>query len=251
VQPADAGYTLKLVFSVKNAVGSASSGVLTPVVGGSTGTTTSATTTTTTTTTPPPTTTTSTTAAPANTSPPTVSGTAQDGQTLTSGTGSWSGSPTSYGYQWQRCDSSGANCAGIAGGTSSTYAVQTADAGSTLRVTVTATNGAGSATAASATTAVVAAAPVASPATQTVTFSGSLNPGNPTRTFSVTVGSGVADAQLSFGKCSALSLGLSNGAGKSGPSVIVLDQTLAAGTYGYTVGGGKCSFTLTVTAPSP
>ena len=51
-----------------------------------------------------------------NTSPPTISGTAQDGQTLSASTGSWSGSPTSYAYQWQRCDSSGANCANVSGG---------------------------------------------------------------------------------------------------------------------------------------
>lgn len=244
VQPADAGYALKLVFSVKNGVGSASSGVLTPVVAGTA-------TTRTTTTTQTTTTTTATTSAPANTSPPTVSGATQGGQTLTSTTGSWSGNPTSYGYQWQRCDSSGAYCAAVAGGTSSTYVIQSTDVGSTLRVAVTAVNGGGSTTAASAPTTVVAAAPVTAPATQTLTFSGSLNPGNPTRSFNVTVGAGVADAQLSFSKCSSLSLGMSNGAGKSGPSVIVLDETLAAGSYTYTVGGGKCSFTLAVTAPSP
>jgi hypothetical protein len=32
--------------------------------------------------------------------------------------------------------------------------------------------------------------------------------------------------------------------------VVVLDQTLAAGTYAYTVSGGKCSFTLTLTYPN-
>jgi hypothetical protein len=48
-----------------------------------------------------------------------------------------------------------------------------------------------------------------------------------------------------------LSVGLSNGASANGPSVLALDATLAAGTYTYTVGGGRCSFTLTVTTAAP
>jgi hypothetical protein len=46
-------------------------------------------------------------------------------------------------------------------------------------------------------------------------------------------------------------LGLSNGASKNGPSVVLLSATLDAGTYTYTVSGGRCPFTLTVTAPAP
>ncbi|HEX5224270.1 MAG TPA: hypothetical protein VFW29_03975, partial [Solirubrobacteraceae bacterium] len=47
-------------------------------------------------------------AVPANTVAPSISGSAQQGQTLTTTNGSWSGEPTSYSYSWQRCDSSGA-----------------------------------------------------------------------------------------------------------------------------------------------
>jgi subtilisin family serine protease len=233
VQTADGGATIKLVFTIKNALGSVQASVLTqPVGGGST----------------PP-------APPANTVPPAISGTAQDGQALTASTGSWSGSPTSYAYQWQRCDSAGGTCAAIAGATSSGYGVQTADVGSTLRVSVTASSSAGSASAASSPTAVVTSAPAPPPnpvpTMQTLTFSGSLNPQNGSRTFSVTVGAGLVDAKLSFSKCSALSLGMSNGATASGPSVLALDATVATGTYTYTVSGGRCSFALTVTAPAP
>jgi acid phosphatase type 7 len=98
--------------------------------------------------------------APANSSPPTISGTAQAGQTLTASAGSWTGTaPIRYAYQWRRCDSSGANCANISGATGTSYAVASADVDSTLRIAVTATNSAGSSTASSAQTALVAAAP--------------------------------------------------------------------------------------------
>jgi hypothetical protein len=95
---------------------------------------------------------------PAATSPPTISGTAQQGQTLSASTGSWSGTtPISYAYQWQRCDSGGGSCASIAGATGAGYLLASADVGATLRVSVTASNSAGSATASSAATAAVAA----------------------------------------------------------------------------------------------
>jgi hypothetical protein len=102
-----------------------------------------------------PTSTVSAAGAPINTSLPTISGTPQVGQTLTAGTGSWAGSPTSFGYQWQRCNASGIGCVDVAGAIATTYVLGTADAGSTIRVVVTATNAAGRASAASAATAVV------------------------------------------------------------------------------------------------
>jgi hypothetical protein len=93
--------------------------------------------------------------APINTQLPTISGTATVGQTLTGAPGSWSGSPTAFAYQWQRCSNQGTGCAAIAGATTESYTVASVDAGSTLRLVVTATNTAGSASAASAPTGVV------------------------------------------------------------------------------------------------
>lgn len=93
---------------------------------------------------------------PSNTVPPTISGTPQTGQTLTASTGFWSEGPTSYAYQWERCNSTGANCTNVSSATSSTYLLGSADVGYTIRVAVTATNSAGaSAPAVSTATAVV------------------------------------------------------------------------------------------------
>jgi hypothetical protein len=79
-------------------------------------------------------------AAPATTSPPTIEGKFQVGETLTAGNGGWSNSPTSFTYQWQRCSSGGSGCANITGATSRTYKLVAADVDKTLRVLVTAAN---------------------------------------------------------------------------------------------------------------
>jgi hypothetical protein len=112
---------------------------------------------------PPP----SATAPPANSSLPQATGTAQAGYTLSATTGSWTGSPTSYGYQWQRCNSTGGACTGVAGAISSSYALGSADVGSAMRVLVSATNAGGTATALSPQTAAVAASTVTSAPTNT------------------------------------------------------------------------------------
>lgn len=80
---------------------------------------------------------------PQNSSAPTISGNAVVGEVLTANGGSWSGSPTSYGFQWMRCDASGGGCGAITGAAGQTYTVQSADVGKTVRVNVTATNASG------------------------------------------------------------------------------------------------------------
>jgi hypothetical protein len=97
-------------------------------------------------------------AAPVNTAPPTISGTPAVGQTLTASNGTWSNAPTSFAYQWLRCNGGGNSCVNVANGTQKTYTLVGADAGHTMRVRVTATNADGSATAESDNTAPVAAA---------------------------------------------------------------------------------------------
>jgi hypothetical protein len=88
--------------------------------------------------------------------PPVISGSAIVDTTLTSSTGAWSGNPApTFAYQWQKC---GSSCDPIGGATGSSYKIAPGDAGARLRVVVTATNSAGSASATSAETSTVKAA---------------------------------------------------------------------------------------------
>jgi hypothetical protein len=82
-------------------------------------------------------------AIPSNTKPPTFSGTEREGNELSADHGDWTGSPTDYDYQWQRCNSSGGGCANISGGDGRTYELGSADVGNRVRVGVDATNGDG------------------------------------------------------------------------------------------------------------
>jgi len=93
--------------------------------------------------------------APNNTAEPRIDGTTTQGSTLSTTTGTWTGtSPISYTYQWVRCGASGgksdgSDCATIGGATTSAYVLSSADVGRRLRVRVTASNSDGAATAAS------------------------------------------------------------------------------------------------------
>ncbi|HEX8157467.1 MAG TPA: LamG-like jellyroll fold domain-containing protein [Solirubrobacteraceae bacterium] len=94
--------------------------------------------------------------APTNTVAPTISGSAKEGQALTAAPGSWNGTQViTYAYAWQRCNATGSGCAVIAGAAGATYTLASADIGSTVRVTVAATNTAGAAMATSTATALV------------------------------------------------------------------------------------------------
>jgi hypothetical protein len=96
--------------------------------------------------------------APSSTSAPTITGTAAIGETLAATTGSWNGSPTAYGYQWQRC---AAVCSDIIDADGPTYIVTDDDVPETLRVVVSATNASGTASAVSPQTAAASGAKAA------------------------------------------------------------------------------------------
>ncbi len=82
-------------------------------------------------------------AAPVATAAPTLSGTPLIGQTLTESAAGWSGSPTAFTYQWQRCNASGAACTAIPGATARTYELSAADRRRTIRVAEGAANAVG------------------------------------------------------------------------------------------------------------
>jgi hypothetical protein len=101
------------------------------------------------------------TAPPKNTNPPSIAGSAAEGQTVTASAGTWGGFPApSFGYQWERCNGLGHACVAIEGASEPTYTAVASDAGSTLVVIVKATNGSGSVSAESLPTAVVTGPPV-------------------------------------------------------------------------------------------
>ncbi|HEY2631541.1 MAG TPA: hypothetical protein VGI26_04100 [Solirubrobacteraceae bacterium] len=106
--------------------------------------------------------------APGNTVLPAISGTTTEGQTLSATTGTWTGSPTGFTYQWQDCNSSGSSCSNKSGATSSSYTLGSSDVEHTMRVVVTATNSGGSTAATSAASASVAAVVVSSGCTTTI-----------------------------------------------------------------------------------
>jgi hypothetical protein len=195
-------------------------------------------------------------APPINTAPPAESGNPSQGQTLMTSNGSWKGTtPMTDGYQWLRCDPSGANCAAIAGATASSYTLGSADVGSTVRSQVTASNVAGQGAAKSTQTAVVTNV-------QTLTFTGTLAKNVSSLAFPLSIGAGEADATLTLSKAAAMTVQLINSAntvvgqasGNSSPLKLNLPG-LPAGSYRYVVSGsgfkGSVSFTLTVTAPRP
>jgi hypothetical protein len=82
-----------------------------------------------------------------------ITGSAVDGSTLSASRGTWANSPTSYGYQWQRCNLGG--CQNLTGQSSATYLVSGSDIGSSIVVIISASNASGSASAVSPATGTV------------------------------------------------------------------------------------------------
>jgi hypothetical protein len=170
---------------------------------------------------------------PAITSVPGISGTVTQGQTLTETHGAWSNSPTSYGYQWEDCDSSGNGCSAVTGATAQTYVLAAGDVGHTLRVQETASNAGGSSSPASSSqSGVVQALPVG-PASATAPADRSA----PTVTGTATVGSTLSASTGTWSGTAPISYayqwqrcnpGCANIAGASGASYTLSTADLGA-----------------------
>jgi hypothetical protein len=107
--------------------------------------------------------------APSNSTAPTIAGEAAAGATLTATAGAWTQDPEHFEYQWESCNSLGAECADVVGSHEHQYTPTDAVAGDTIRVTVTAVNGGGTAHAhSSASEAVKAAVAPANTAAPTI-----------------------------------------------------------------------------------
>ena len=109
-------------------------------------------------------------AVPSQTSSPTLQGHVAHpfvGDTLTTSNGTWTGSPTKFTYQWDRCDAVGdrQNCVAIAGATNQSYTATSADVNHRLHANVMATNADG--TGKADTTASGVVAPAAPPVNRT------------------------------------------------------------------------------------
>ena len=93
---------------------------------------------------------------PTNSAVPGVSGIARTGETLDASTGSWTGSPSSYTYQWKRANAADGTYSNISSETSNQYILTDDDIGSYIKVSVAAVNGVGVSSAAlSAATSIV------------------------------------------------------------------------------------------------
>jgi hypothetical protein len=134
-------------------------------------------------------------ATPSNTSLPSIAGSARDGSILTANNGRWTGSPTSFAYQWERCDGQGGACGHIGGADGLRYTVVSADVGHRLRIVVSATNADGTGSATSKTTGVVAASGRAPVVTRLPVISGGLRQG---ATIAVDHGSWKGTRPISF-----------------------------------------------------
>ncbi len=216
VEAADLGSFLLVKETAHNATGPgspASSNVVGPVV-------------------PPP---------PTNLAPPTISGNAQTGQTLTSAAGSWSNQPNEFRLRWLRCDSGGNGCGPIHNAINKTYVPVTADVGHTVKFQEVAINAGGeSEPALSEASAVIAAGPLQAVAGENI---------------AVALGETVhLDGSASTPAEDITAYAWDFGDGSSGEGALVSHEYAAAGKYTATLtvtrGGETSKATVTVTVAS-
>jgi hypothetical protein len=191
---------------------------------------------------------------PANTTLPTISGTAREGQTLSAASGSWSGvTPIGYAYQWQQCNAAGSSCKSIGKATNQNYVVSHNDTSNTLRVEVTATNPDGKSQALSAATAAVAPLGNAPANTKQPDPAGTPQDG---QTLTVDTGSWSGLQPITFSyqwqSCTAANLVCTNLAGMTGSSYLIdpalIGSLLRAAVTATNSAGNSSTFSNLTTA---
>lgn len=168
--------------------------------------------------------------APSVTAAPSVSGTAQQGQTLEASSGLWDGTlPIAYFYQWVRCQDG--SCTDIDSEVGTSYTLSALDVGATVKVRVRASNSAGFSDADSLETAVVIPPPAAPSNTARPALSGTAQQG---QVLSLTDGSWSGDPTITFTyqwlRCSSL-----------GADCTPIDAEVASS---YTLSGDDVGFTV-------
>ncbi len=168
-------------------------------------------------------------AEPASATPPTISGTPEEGHAVSAGPGSWlSGTSVTYAYQWLACDGTGSGCAPIAGATSGTFSPDRAVLGQTLRVVVTATNSAGASTATSPASAAVTSM-LANVSPPTIALTGTQQP-----TYSADPGIWVGASPISYSyqwqRCDATGSSCEDIAGAEAATYTLGSQDAGGGT---------------------
>src|SRR5438270_13112260 len=78
--------------------------------------------------------------APKHMKAPKIGGSKRVGHSLSATRGTWTRHPTRFRYSWRRCDANGRRCAPVASAHSHSYRLASWDAGSRMRVIVTASN---------------------------------------------------------------------------------------------------------------
>jgi beta-glucanase (GH16 family) len=189
---------------------------------------------------------------PGKIAPPTVTGPATVGETLTATTGDWSGAqPLAFAFQWQRCRADGGKCSALANATSASYQVQATDLGRTLNVAVTASNDRGSKTAQSAPTAIVTQASTgqapASVGPPAITGTAAVD-----QTLSATPGSWTGTQPIAYAyqwqRCNAVTATCAAIAGAAATSYVVTSADAGA-SIGLALTASNAAGTATAVAP--
>jgi hypothetical protein len=125
---------------------------------------------------------------------PSIAGTTVVGQLLTASTGTWKGPIQNYSFQWARCNLSGAACSAVAGATNQTQLLSADDPGTTLRVSVMASNKNGAAVATSDPTSAISAPTTTTSTSTTTTTATTTTPTTTTPTSTATTTTSQVDS---------------------------------------------------------